>query len=129
MVTNYRHDRLIKERRQKIYGALFALALIFILGRGPIFSFLGRISHLIGIPFWKTSVTFSDTTDYLSEYAKPKSVVVNELLLLKQNSQNYNESKAIIETLTTENRNIKNLLGREIKDKKIIYHDTYSNDL
>src|SRR5574344_293967 len=97
MVTNYRQERFLKERRQKIYGVLFLIVIIFILGRHPIFTFFGRVSHYIGIPIWRIENSVKDSIEYSTEMIKPKSVIVSELIDLKRNKIVYSDREAIIE--------------------------------
>lgn len=120
MVTNFRHDRLLKEKRQKVYGALLIILVISVFGRGPIFSFMGRLSHFIGIPIWSISNSIRDSEEYLTELAKPKSVIVSDLLTLRGKMKGYENEQAIIEALKIENRNIKAELNRKTNESTVL---------
>ncbi len=120
MVTNFRHERLIKEKRQNIYGAFFLIFIIIILGRGPIFSFIGRLSHFVGIPVWKIENSVKDSIEFSTELAKPKSVVVSELLELRNRASSYENKEAIITALKIENRDIKEAQGRRVDGKLVL---------
>lgn len=76
-------------------------------------SFFGRVGHLIGIPLWKTSQTAADAEDYLTEYAKPRGKLVNEVLNLRKAIEENKSDEAIISVLEAENKNLKTLQGRE----------------
>jgi cell shape-determining protein MreC len=120
MVTNYRQERLVKQKRQKLYGVLFIVCIIFALGRKPIFTFIGRVSHYIGIPIWKVENSLIDSLEYTSEIVKPKSVLVAELIELKRNQFSYSDREAIIEALKIENKGLKESQNRIIDDKNVL---------
>lgn len=120
MVTNYRQERFLKERRQKIYGVLFLIVIIFILGRHPIFTFFGRVSHYIGIPIWRIENSVKDSIEYSTEMIKPKSVIVSELIDLKRNKIVYSDREAIIEALKIENKQLKEAQNRKINSKNLL---------
>lgn len=119
-MTNFRQERLLKEKRQKIYGALLLIILIIILGRGPIFSFFGRVGHFIGLPLWKTGQSFTDAEDYATEYIKPKSELVGEVLSLRKLVEENKSDEAIISVLETENKNLKALQGRDAEKGRVL---------
>lgn len=120
MVTNFRQERLVREKRQKIYGALFLFILIVFLGRGPIFNFFGRIGHFMGIPFWQVDESLQSSDEYLTEYTKPKSALVEEVLQLKKQNTELKNKEAIISVLEQENSDIKKLFGRDENNKRIL---------
>ncbi len=120
MVTNFRQERMEKERRRKLYGAFFVILIIFVLGRGPIFSFLGRIGSYIGLPLWRLDSSITESVDYLTEYSKPRSALVNEILTMRHELESKNGTDALIKTLEEENRNIRQLFGRNTDEKRLL---------
>lgn len=120
MVTNFRQERLVRERRRPLYGALFLITLIIVLGRGPIFSFMGRAAHFIGIPFWGAGRVVADGADFAAEYARPKSALASDVIELRSKLGMREGIEATADALRAENKELKELLGRKMKGTHVL---------
>lgn len=120
MPTNFREERMIKEQRQKIYGALFLILLIVIMGRGPVLGALGRVGHLVGLPFWSATNGAEGIGAQLTDQTRSKSSLIEENALLRdQIQQSILDTKAY-EAVLAENAHLKELMGRTDKEKTVL---------
>ncbi len=120
MVMNFRQHRMEKEKRRKIYGAIFLFTLVFLLGRKPVLDMGARVLHLIGIPFWHMAESVQSDASYMMQYVRPRKVLVSDILSLEKKLQDLSSASLEIDALRAENLRLKEELGRKESEQKVI---------
>lgn len=120
MPTNFREERLVKEQRQKIYGALFLILLVVVLGRGPILGGIGRIGHFIGLPFWNTANIVEDKGSSILDTTRSREALLAENAALRDRIELSDLKSEAYDAVLSENEHLKELMGRNDKEHTIL---------
>lgn len=120
MPTNFRQERMVKEQRQKIYGALFLILLVVVFGRGPILGGIGRLAHFVGLPFWSSANSIEVKSGSLFDQTRSRASLLQENGALKERIELSDLQSKSYETLLAENMHLKELMGRSEREHSIL---------
>jgi cell shape-determining protein MreC len=120
MPTNFRQERMVKEQRQKIYGALFLILIILVLGRGPVLGAIGRLGHLVGLPFWHSANIVENAGGSVEGMTRTRAALIEENTALQEQIELSDLQSKAYEAVLAENEHLKELMGRSTKEKTVL---------
>lgn len=120
MPTNFRQERMVKEQRQKIYGALFLILLVIIFGRGPILGGIGRLGHFVGLPFWRSANVVEAQGGAALDLTRSRTSLLEENAALKSRIELSDLQSKSYEAVLAENLHLKELMGRTGREQSIL---------
>jgi cell shape-determining protein MreC len=120
MPTNFRQERMVKEQRQKIYGALFLILIIILLGRGPVLGAIGRLGHFIGLPFWHGASVIEGTSESIIGLTRTRASLISENATLQSQIELSDLQSKSYAAVLAENEHLKELMGREAKEQTVL---------
>jgi cell shape-determining protein MreC len=113
MITSFRHDQREKDRKRRIFAALFVGMVIVFLFRGPLGVFFGGTLHVIGRPFW-------GVTNFMGDVAGETRALFSSKIALEAENQKLRETLDLVvldaygqERLRQENTELQALLLRK----------------
>lgn len=112
MITSFRHDKARANKRRQVLGAVFVIAVIMFLARGPLSGPLGGVLHAIGRPFWSIEGSARDQIGGMSALLHSKSALHAENQKLQSALDLAAADAYSRELLRTENEALKAKLGR-----------------
>ena len=120
MPTNFREERMVKEQRQKIYGALFLILLTIVLGRGPVLGVIGRLGHFIGLPFWRSANAVESQGVNIADMTRSRTSLLEENAALKDQIELSDLRARAYEAVLAENEHLKELMGRDDREATVL---------
>ncbi len=111
---------MVKERRQRVYGALFLIVLVIVLGRGPVLGAIGRVGHMIGLPFWRTANVIEDGTGGMRDLTRSRDSLLQENKALRDQIELSDLQSKTFNALIAENLHLKELMGRSDEAQTIL---------
>ncbi|HXK37454.1 MAG TPA: rod shape-determining protein MreC [Candidatus Paceibacterota bacterium] len=120
MPTNFRQERMVKEQRQKIYGALFLILVIIVLGRSSVLGAIGRFGHLIGLPLWHSADALQASGIDIASMTRTRASLIEENKVLHEQAELSDLRAKTIDALVSENEHLKELMGRDTKEDTVL---------
>ena len=112
MITSFRHDKIKRDRRRKIFTTLLVLSVIMFFARGPLSTRLGGVLAFIGRPFWAVEEIVLAGVDAVQAQVKTKSSLEEENTHLRELLDSVALSAHTRNAIEDENAALKAKLGR-----------------
>lgn len=101
-------------------GVFFVLLLVLALGWRPIFSGMGRVAHLFGLPLWHVETTVAHGVSLGEDEIRPKSALIDELIDLRAQVTESDAKVKSFDALVDENLHLKDELGRKVATTTVL---------